>query len=94
MTATKLVNGVSLPLTEAEIAERYAEEAAWLAGQAERDARDVRAERNRLLTASDWTQVSDAPVDQAAWAAYRQGLRNVPQQAGFPYAVVWPVKPE
>ena len=54
---------------------------------------EVRAERNRLLTASDWTQVADAPVDQAAWAAYRQALRDIPQQEGFPEAVVWPVQP-
>lgn len=53
----------------------------------------VRAERNRKLTASDWTQVADAPVDKAAWAAYRQGLRDVPSQAGFPWDVTWPVEP-
>lgn len=53
----------------------------------------VRAERNRKLTASDWTQVEDAPVDKAAWAAYRQGLRDVPSQAGFPWDVTWPVEP-
>ena len=55
---------------------------------------EVRVERKRLLAASDWTQLTDAPVDQAAWAVYRQALRDVPQQAGFPDNVVWPVKPE
>jgi len=54
----------------------------------------VRAERNVLLIASDWTQVADAPVDQAAWATYRQDLRDIPQQAGFPDDVTWPTKPE
>lgn len=44
----------------------------------------VRAERDRLLSASDWTQVADAPVDQAAWATYRQALRDLPEAAGFP----------
>lgn len=58
-----------------------------------RQADSVRAERNRKLTASDWTQVADAPVDKAAWAAYRQGLRDVPSQAGFPWDVTWPVEP-
>jgi hypothetical protein len=53
-----------------------------------------RAERDVLLAASDWTQVADAPVDQAAWAAYRQALRDVPEQEGFPANVVWPTKPE
>lgn len=54
---------------------------------------EVRAERDRLLAASDWTQVADAPVDQVAWAAYRQALRDIPQQDGFPRDVAWPEKP-
>ena len=53
----------------------------------------VRAERNKLLDASDWTQVDDAPVDKAAWATYRQALRDVPQQEGFPADVIWPSPP-
>lgn len=56
-------------------------------------AEQVRAQRNSLLSASDWTQVADAPVDQTAWAAYRQALRDVPDQEGFPANVVWPVPP-
>lgn len=55
---------------------------------------EVRAERNRLLTDSDWTQVKDAPVDQAAWAAYRQALRDITQQAGFPWEITWPEMPQ
>ena len=55
--------------------------------------RQVRDERDQLLAASDWTQVADAPVDQAAWAEYRQALRDVPSQEGFPHSVVWPDKP-
>jgi len=54
---------------------------------------EARARRDQLLTASDWTQVYDAPVDQAAWAAYRQALRDIPQQEGFPATVVWPTQP-
>jgi hypothetical protein len=53
----------------------------------------VRAERDRLLAASDWTQVADAPVDAAAWAVYRQALRDVPQDFASPDAVVWPTAP-
>jgi hypothetical protein len=53
----------------------------------------VRVARDGLLSASDWTQVSDAPVDKAAWAAYRQALRDIPQQAGFPENVTWPITP-
>lgn len=56
--------------------------------------RNIRGHRNALLSQCDWTQVADAPVDQAAWAAYRQSLRDVPQQGGFPYNVTWPTEPE
>jgi len=53
----------------------------------------VRQERNSLLAASDWTQVADAPVDQSTWAAYRQSLRDITQQDGFPSNVAWPAQP-
>lgn len=58
-----------------------------------RQADTVRADRNARLTACDWTQLADAPVDDLAWAAYRQGLRDVPAQDGFPWEVSWPVAP-
>jgi uncharacterized protein YbjT (DUF2867 family) len=54
----------------------------------------MRGRRDRLLAASDWTQVADAPVDAAAWATYRQALRDVPAQAGFPDNITWPEVPE
>jgi hypothetical protein len=54
---------------------------------------NARKRRNKLLTASDWTQVADAPVDKAAWATYRQALRDISAQAGFPATVVWPTQP-
>lgn len=53
----------------------------------------VRAQRDALLTASDWTQVADAPVDTAAWATYRQALRDIPAQSGFPDNITWPQEP-
>lgn len=55
---------------------------------------EIRDQRNLLLAQSDWTQASDAPVDQAAWRTYRQALRDIPSQEGFPTNVVWPTKPE
>jgi hypothetical protein len=55
---------------------------------------EIRSERDFLLKKSDWTQLPDAPVDQTAWAAYRQELRDIPQQKGFPENVTWPTKPE
>jgi hypothetical protein len=65
-----------------------------VAGRTEQKAEEVRAERDSKLANSDWTQVLDAPVDRTAWAAYRQALRDVPAQAGFPWEVTWPEKPE
>lgn len=53
----------------------------------------VRSSRNALLSATDWTQVADATVDQAVWATYRQALRDVPAQSGFPSEITWPDKP-
>lgn len=53
----------------------------------------VRDRRNQLLVASDWTQVADAPVNREAWAEYRAELRDLPNQAGFPFQVAWPAPP-
>lgn len=55
--------------------------------------KSIREERNHKLTSSDWTQVDDAPVDKVAWAKYRQALRDVPMQSGFPWDIVWPTEP-
>ena len=54
---------------------------------------EIRAFRDEKLKESDWTQVADAPVDKAAWATYRQALRDIPSPAGFPNEVPWPVEP-
>jgi hypothetical protein len=56
----------------------------------------ARRRRRERLDASDWTQLPDAPLSQeqrALWAAYRQALRDVPQQQNFPAEIVWPVPP-
>jgi hypothetical protein len=68
---------------------------AWLVQQLplEQADQNVRYKRDKLLYECDWTQLPDAPVDKAVWAVYRQELRNVPQQEGFPYSVVWPTPP-
>ena len=71
-----------VPLTPEDIAARNEAQAA-----------NVRAQRDQLLLACDWTQLSDSPVDPLPWRTYRQELRDVPQQAGFPWTVVWPVSP-
>ena len=73
---------ISTPATPEEIQERT-----------DNEANAVRQERDRLLEESDWTQLPDTPVDPAAWTTYRQDLRNVPQEAGFPWNVTWPTPP-
>jgi hypothetical protein len=56
-------------------------------------AKNVRADRNQRIAECDWTQLPDAPVDKAVWATYRQSLRDISKQAGFPWEVTWPVAP-
>ena len=53
----------------------------------------MRNNRNQALSASDWTQLADAPVDKVAWATYRQSLRDITLQTGFPWTIDWPVAP-
>lgn len=55
----------------------------------------VREKRDQLIRDSDWTMIPGATVDQAAWSAYRQVLRDLPQTyaASGPESVVWPTEP-
>lgn len=76
-----------IPFSDEEIARMEAQgvEDAW---------KKLREERGLLLAQSDWTQVADAPVDQSAWAIYRQALRDLPANTTDPFNPVWPTKPE
>ena len=56
-------------------------------------AASMRKQRDEKLAECDWTQVDDAPVNKAAWATYRQALRDVTAQSGFPWTVEWPDAP-
>jgi hypothetical protein len=56
-------------------------------------AKAMREQRNQKLKDTDWTQVADAPVDKAPWAIYRQALRDISAQPGFPWTVNWPEQP-
>lgn len=70
--------------------------AAWPAVESARKWAAVRAERDRRLAAWDWTALTDAPLndlEKQIAADYRQALRDVPQDAADPDAVVWPVEP-
>ena len=69
------------------------EEAAYKAQKDAEQAAAVRADRKNRLAECDWTQVADAPVDKAVWATYRQALRDITKQAGFPWQVSWPDQP-
>lgn len=57
----------------------------------------IRLQRNIILSGSDWLVTkafeTGAPINQA-WAIYRQALRDIPQQSGFPENVIWPTPPE
>jgi len=66
---------------------------AEMAAETDEKASQVRNTRNNKLAKSDWTQVLDAQVDRAAWAAYRQALRDITAQPGFPWEVTWPQEP-
>lgn len=57
----------------------------------------LRARRDKLLRASDRTQIPDYPIsaeERDAWATYRQALRDLPETTGDPAAVIWPISPE
>ena len=80
-----------VPFTPEEEAAWDAQEAAWAAGAGGR----VREVRNRLLAETDWSQAVDVPqAVKTKYSAYRQALRDVPQQPGFPENIQWPAKPE
>lgn len=60
----------------------------------EQMAEEVRSRRDRLLRETDWTQLPDVPEKtKDAWTAYRQALRDVPEQPDFPTQIDWPEKP-
>ena len=83
------INDVVREMDDAEYAE-------WVSKADEREAAQAsaqRAIRNQLLSKCDWTQVADAPVNRELWAPYRQQLRDVTQQPGFPHGIEWPLPP-
>ena len=56
-------------------------------------AKAIRLTRNNLLSSSDWRGLSDITMS-SDWATYRQALRDVPSQSGFPHDITWPENPE
>jgi len=94
---TKYVLGpifTDTPATDTEPAKTAAEnEAAYKATKDAEQAKSVRNSRTEKLKDSDWTQIADSTADKAAWATYRQALRDITAQAGFPWTIDWPEAP-
>ena len=86
------INGQMVQFTADEETARDAEEQEWAAGADTRVAIAVREERDALLAATDWMANSDVTMT-SGWATYRQALRDVPSQSGFPNTITWPTKP-
>lgn len=81
----QVVDGVTTTAAE--------QEATYKAQKDAEQAKSVRQSRDEKLADTDWTQVVDAPVDKAAWATYRQALRDITAQEGFPWTITWPDAP-
>ena len=95
MPRFKMVDGVSIQLTDAEETARDAEEAAWAAGEDDRALASMREDRNRRLADTDWYGVSDLTMS-ADMTTYRQDLRDLPAGKTTKADVdgaTWPTKP-
>ena len=79
-----------------EIAKREAYNGEYTVEDLPMTSDEARAQRDKLLADTDWTQVLDAPIDAAtreAYRAYRKALRDIPEQEGFPETITWPELP-
>lgn len=84
----------NIPFTEEEEALWEAEQVAWAAGANDRKAAKVREQRNTKLAATDWTQTADVPQSvKDSYVTYRQALRDISNQSGFPNQITWPDAP-
>ena len=89
---------VTYPYSEEnlKIAQRYAYNGDVTVEDIPMTEEEARAQRDKLLADTDWTQVLDAPIDaetREAYRVYRQALRDIPEQEGFPAAITWPELP-
>jgi hypothetical protein len=69
------------------------QETAYKAMKDAEQAKSVREQRTEKLKDCDWTQIADSTADKTAWATYRQALRDITGQAGFPWTITWPDAP-
>jgi hypothetical protein len=82
--------------TDNEEATAAEQESAYIQRIDDEQATRVRADRDKRLAETDWTQLIDSPFSNdtnGVWQAYRQALRDVPAQEGFPWDVTWPEVP-
>jgi hypothetical protein len=93
MTRYKATPNGNVQFTPAEEAQWDAQEAEWAAGADDRAASEARQLRNEKLTETDWRASSDLTLP-TEWANYRQALRDIPSQSGFPNTITWPTEPE
>jgi hypothetical protein len=70
-----------------------ADEAEYKALKDAEQAANVRKSRTEMLNDCDWTQIADSTADKATWATYRQALRDITSQTGFPWSINWPTQP-
>lgn len=82
----------NIPFTAEEEAEWDAMEAQYASEADTREAEKVRQERNQLLQQTDWMANSDVTMSDE-WRTYRQALRDITAQVGFPNDVIWPTEP-
>ncbi len=95
MAEHKLVDGIQIPLSAEEIAQRQADEIAWNAGAFDRSLASLRAKRNSLLAQTDYLALSDNTLS-AAMSSYRQSLRDLTEGLSTVEqvnSVVFPIKP-
>ena len=95
MAEHKLVDGIQIPLSAEEIAQRQAEEIAWNNGAFDRSLASLRAKRNSLLAQTDYLALSDNTLS-SEMSAYRQSLRDITEGLStveHVNSIVFPVKP-
>ena len=82
------------PATDTTPAQTAAEqETAYKAAKDVEQAKSIRNSRTEKLKDCDWTQIADSTADKAAWATYRQALRDITTASGFPWTMTWPETP-
>jgi len=87
---TKYVLGPIFTDGETTAAEQ---ETAYKAMKDAEQATSVRRSRTEMLKDCDWTQIADSTADKTTWATYRQALRDITTQTGFPWTITWPTQP-